>query len=118
MGSGFIHFNFTPRGQSGDKATPSLIGNVPHGNFLREPRIFLGGFSGIEGPQKGGFGSCTVASQVLRREDPPNELVEYMPRKMNKEFHASLDAQARNIKVILEDIENLSTLRVSYLMFG
>ena len=28
VGSRFIHFNFTPRGQSGDKATPSLIGDV------------------------------------------------------------------------------------------
>src|SRR6266550_1655634 len=47
VGSGFIHFNFTPRGQYGDKATPSLIGDVVHGVFLRQQRIFLGGLSGI-----------------------------------------------------------------------
>ena len=39
VGSGFIHFNFTPWGESGDKATPSLIGGVPQGVFLREQRI-------------------------------------------------------------------------------
>src|SRR6185436_10422934 len=75
VGSGFIHFNFTPWGRSGDKATPSLIGDVTAGVFLRQPRIFLGGLSGIVGPQKVGFGSCTVAGQVLRREVPPNRLV-------------------------------------------
>ena len=55
VGSGFIHFNYTPRGHAGDKATPSLIGDVVHGVFLRQPRIFLGGLSGIVGPQKVGF---------------------------------------------------------------
>src|SRR5262245_55619865 len=50
VGSGFIHFNYTPRGHTGDKATPSLIGDVVHGVFLRQPRIFLGGLSGIVGP--------------------------------------------------------------------
>jgi hypothetical protein len=81
MGSGFIHFNFTPRGRSGDKATPSLIGDVVHGVFLRQPRIFLGGLSGIVGPQKVGFGSFTVAGQVLRREVPSNRIVGDVPCK-------------------------------------
>jgi hypothetical protein len=114
VGSGFIHFNFTPRGQSGDKATPSLIGDVPHGIFLRQPRIFLGGLSGIVGPQKVGFGSCTVAGQVLRKEVPPNRLVGDVPRKIDKEFHASLDAPARILKVNLEYIGNLNALRAWY----
>ena len=39
VGSGFIHFNYTPRGQQGDKATPSLIGNAVQG----------GAFSGTSG---------------------------------------------------------------------
>ena len=42
VGSGFIHFNFTPRGQSGDKATPSLIGDVAHGVFLGSLEFFWG----------------------------------------------------------------------------
>ena len=67
VGSGFIHFNFTPWGNSGDKATPSLIGNVTEGVFLDKPPVFLGGMSGIVGPKEIGFGSMTVAGQVVRR---------------------------------------------------
>src|SRR5262245_52539783 len=114
VGSGFIHFNFTPRGQSGDKATPSLIGDVAHGVFLRQPRIFLGGLSGIVGSQKVGFGSCTVAGQVLRREVPPNRLVGDVPRKVDREFYVSADAPARILKLNLEYIGNLTALLIWY----
>src|SRR5215471_9560507 len=107
VGSGFIHFNFTPRGKSGDKATPSLIGDVPHGVFLRQRRIFLGGLSGIVGPQKVGFGSCTVAGQVLRREVPSNRLVGDVPRKVDKEFYARVEAPHRILKLNLEYIGHL-----------
>src|SRR5215471_530626 len=107
VGSGFIHFNFTPRGQSGDKATPSLVGDVPHGVFLRQRRIFLGGLSGIVGPQKVGFGSFTVAGQVLRREAPPNRLVGDVPRKVDKEFYARVEAPHRILKLNLEYIGHL-----------
>jgi UDP-N-acetylglucosamine/UDP-N-acetylgalactosamine diphosphorylase len=114
VGSGFIHFNFTPRGQSGDKATASLIGDVPHGVFLRQRRIFLGGLSGIVGPQKVGFGSCTVAGQVLRREVPSNRLVGDVPRKVDKEFDARVEAPNRILKLNLEYIGHLTALRAWY----
>jgi hypothetical protein len=114
VGSGFIHFNFTPRGQSGDKATPSLIGDVAHGVFLRQRRIFLGGLSGIVGPQKVGFGSCTVAGQVLRREVPSNRLVGDVPRKVDRDFYAPLDAPSRILKLNLEYIGQLTALQVWY----
>jgi hypothetical protein len=114
VGSGFIHFNFTPRGQSGDKATPSLIGDVPHGVFLRQQRIFLGGLSGIVGPQKVGFGSCTVAGQVLRREVPSNRLVGDVPRKVDKDFDAPLDAPSRIVRLNLEYIGHLNALQAWY----
>ena len=114
VGSGFIHFNFTPRGKSGDKATPSLIGDVPHGVFLRQRRIFLGGLSGIVGPQKVGFGSCTVAGQVLRREVPSNRLVGDVPRKVDKDFYAPLDAPSRILKLNLEYIGHLTALQAWY----
>src|ERR1700722_12785897 len=68
VGSGFIHFNFTPWGENGDKATPSMIGGIPRGVFLREERIFIGGASGMVGPNRIGFGSLTVAGQVIRSE--------------------------------------------------
>ncbi len=67
VGSGFIHFNFTPWGARGDKATPSLIGDVPRGVFLREPKIFLGGSAGLVGPGQVGYGAITGAGQVVRK---------------------------------------------------
>jgi len=67
VGSGFIHFNFTPWGAQGDKATASLIGDVPRGVFLGEPKIFLGGSAGLVGPGRVGFGAITGAGQVVRR---------------------------------------------------
>lgn len=67
IGSGFIHFNYTPYGRTGDKATPSLFGNVTEGVFLDQERIFLGGLSGVVGPQTVGFGAMTVAGQVIRK---------------------------------------------------
>jgi len=114
VGSGFIHFNFTPWGKSGNKATPSLIGDVPHGVFLRQPRIFLGGLSGIVGPQKVGFGSCTVAGQVLRREVPSHRLVGDVPRQVDRDFHAQIEAPSRVLKLNLEYIGNLAALQVWY----
>jgi UDP-N-acetylglucosamine/UDP-N-acetylgalactosamine diphosphorylase len=84
VGSGFIHFNFTPWGARGDKATPSLVGDVVRGVFLREPRIFLGGSAGLVGPASVGYGAVTGAGQVVRRSVPertvliePARAVEY-----------------------------------------
>jgi hypothetical protein len=65
VGSGFIHFNFTP---AGDKATPSLFGDAARGVFLREPRIFLGGQSGAVGPIRVGYGSVLAAGAVYRHD--------------------------------------------------
>ncbi len=67
IGSGFIHFNFTPFGLTGDKATPSLFGDVPRGVLMRSPRIFLGGAGGVVGPLSVGFGTVLAAGSVWRR---------------------------------------------------
>jgi hypothetical protein len=114
VGSGFIHFNYTPRGRSGDKATPSLIGDVVHGVFLRQQRIFLGGLSGIVGPQKVGFGSFTVAGQVVRKEIPANRMVGDVPRKVDTQFYASTEAPKRIMKLNLEYIGQLTALQAWY----
>src|SRR5215471_7438923 len=108
VGSGFIHFNYTPRGRAGDKATPSLVGDVVHGVFLRQPRIFLGGLSGIVGPQKVGFGSFTVAGQVVRREIPSNRLVGDVPRKVDREFYNFTEGPNRILNLNLEYIGQLT----------
>jgi len=114
VGSGFIHFNYTPRGRAGDKATPSLVGDVVHGVFLRQPRIFLGGLSGIVGPQKVGFGSFTVAGQVLRREAPPNRIVGDAARRIDKDFRTLAEFPSRILKLNLEYIGQLSALQAWY----
>jgi len=114
VGSGFIHFNYTPRGRAGDKATPSLIGDVVHGVFLRQPRIFLGGLSGIVGPQKVGFGSLTAAGQVLRREVPANRIVGDLARSIDKEFRALNQFPSRILQLNLGYIGQLAALQAWY----
>ncbi|MDH4121916.1 MAG: hypothetical protein OEV94_10025 [Deltaproteobacteria bacterium] len=57
VGSGAVHFNYSPRG---DKATGSLLGHVT-GVFLRSPRLFLGGNLSLLGPAQAEFGAETGA---------------------------------------------------------
>ncbi|MBW2732581.1 MAG: UDP-N-acetylglucosamine pyrophosphorylase, partial [Deltaproteobacteria bacterium] len=75
VGSSFIHFNFTPQGARGDKATPSLIGDIPRGVMLRSSRIFLGGQAGIVGPVSMDYGTVLAAGFVYRQDHGPDELV-------------------------------------------
>jgi len=75
VGSSFIHFNFTPFGRNGDKATPTLVGDVPRGVMLRAPRIFLGGQGGLIGPMHIDYGTVLAAGCVYRRDHGPDELV-------------------------------------------
>ncbi|MBN1104300.1 MAG: UDP-N-acetylglucosamine pyrophosphorylase [Deltaproteobacteria bacterium] len=65
VGSSYIHFNFTP---SGEKTTPSLIGDVPRGVMLNEPPIFLGGQGGMVGPLRLGYGNVVAAGTILRQD--------------------------------------------------
>lgn len=63
VGSSYIHFNYTPQQ---DKATPSLLGDVPRGVMLREPPIFLGGQGGLVGPARIAYGVVVSAGTILR----------------------------------------------------
>jgi hypothetical protein len=65
IGSSYIHFNFTPHQ---DKATPSLIGDVPQGVFLDQPPIFLGGQGGIVGPARIAYGTVIPAGSICRQD--------------------------------------------------
>ncbi|MGZ3649074.1 MAG: UDP-N-acetylglucosamine pyrophosphorylase [Syntrophales bacterium] len=67
VGSSYIHFNYTP---NQDKATPSLIGDVPRGVMLNQPPIFLGGQGGLVGPVRIGYGSIIAAGVICRRDYP------------------------------------------------
>jgi UDP-N-acetylglucosamine/UDP-N-acetylgalactosamine diphosphorylase len=65
IGSSYIHFNFTPHQ---DKATVSLIGDVPHGVLLNRNPIFLGGQGGLVGPVRIAFGTVIAAGVIHRRD--------------------------------------------------
>lgn len=68
IGSGAVHFNFTPRG---DKATGSLLGNVVDGVFLDEARIFIGGNTSLIGPLRAAFGAYAAAGGRFTRDLAP-----------------------------------------------
>lgn len=73
VGSSYIHFNFSAHG---DKATPSMVGDVPQGVMLDQPPAFLGGQGGLVGPVKLAFGTVVAAGTILRRDVlAPNQLV-------------------------------------------
>ena len=115
VGSGFIHFNFTPWGESGDKATPSIVGGIPRGVFLREERIFIGGLSGMVGPQRVGFGSFSVAGQIIRSDIADHRIYSDRPRKIDAPWDFGIrgttdDRLQRN----LEYIGHLCALRAWY----
>jgi UDP-N-acetylglucosamine/UDP-N-acetylgalactosamine diphosphorylase len=63
---GSIHFNFTP---NQDKATASLIGDVPRGVMLNQSPIFLGGQGGMVGPRRLGFGITVAAGTIVRKDE-------------------------------------------------
>lgn len=66
VGSSYIHFNYTP-GQ--DKATPSLLGDVPNGVMLKQRPIFLGGQGGLVGPCRLAFGTTVAAGTICRKDE-------------------------------------------------
>lgn len=69
IGSSYIHFNFTPHG---DKATPSIAGDVPRGVFRDCSRIFLGGQGGLVGPARIAYG-VVIPAGIVWRGDAPEE---------------------------------------------
>src|SRR5882757_5916088 len=115
VGSGFIHFNFTPWGESGDKATPSIVGGIPHGVFLREERIFLGGISGMVGPLRVGFGSFTAAGQVIRSDVPAGRIHSETARRIDAPWDfRPRGPVAPRVERNLEYIGHLMALRAWY----
>jgi bifunctional UDP-N-acetylglucosamine pyrophosphorylase / glucosamine-1-phosphate N-acetyltransferase len=76
VGSSYVHFNFTPHQ---DKATASLIGDVPRGVMLDRRPVFLGGQGGLVGPARIAFG-CLVPAGVVYRHDALHEGMILHPR--------------------------------------
>lgn len=115
VGSSYIHFNYTP---NQDKATASLLGDVPRGVMLREPPIFLGGQGGLVGPARIGFGTVIAAGEIWREDCPEGGKLlrgAKEPSSM-KDFHPGLygDIRRRVTNNVLY-LANLKALRQWYL---
>ncbi len=116
VGSSYIHFNYTP---NQDKATASLIGDVPRGVMLREPPIFLGGQGGIIGPVRIGYGVVVAARTIIRKDllEENTLFIDY-PARVSKKvpFHRGLYNNPKRIfKLNISYIANLIALRIWYL---
>jgi hypothetical protein len=114
VGSSYIHFNYTPRQ---DKATPSLIGDVPRGVMLREPPIFLGGQGGIVGPVQIDYGTVIPAGIICRQDVKTEGILGSSPfsTEKKKEFVAGNCGDViRKVKHNIEYVANLSALRQWY----
>jgi UDP-N-acetylglucosamine/UDP-N-acetylgalactosamine diphosphorylase len=115
VGSSYIHFNYTP---SQDKATASLLGDVPRGVMLDMPPIFLGGQGGMVGPSRIAFGTV-IAAGVICRDDVLEEGLLYTGRptssgrsiRIRSSVRVGLDRSFRNN---LHYLGNIRALRVWY----
>jgi bifunctional UDP-N-acetylglucosamine pyrophosphorylase/glucosamine-1-phosphate N-acetyltransferase len=114
IGSSYIHFNFTPHQ---DKATPSLIGDVPHGVFLDRSPIFLGGQGGLVGPVRIAYGTVISAGTICRKDileegeifAPPTGATE--SRKFTPGIYRAINRTVENNLIY---IGNLWALRAWY----
>ncbi|MCK9275289.1 MAG: UDP-N-acetylglucosamine pyrophosphorylase [Syntrophales bacterium] len=114
VGSSYIHFNYTP---NQDKATASLIGDVPNGVMLRERPIFLGGQGGIVGPARIGYGTVVAAGVVLRDDLPEGGMIIAGGGEAHREkpFHFGFYADVeRRINHNINYIGNLMALKEWY----
>ena len=113
IGSSFIHFNYTPHG---DKATASLIGDVPRGVMLDQDPIFLGGQGGVAGPVRIEFGTVQAAGLVSRKDvlEPGQLVVPEAPAPVVKPYGTGYRSVARVVRNCAIYIGNLAALQVWY----
>jgi UDP-N-acetylglucosamine/UDP-N-acetylgalactosamine diphosphorylase len=114
IGSSYVHFNFTPHQ---DKATASLIGDVPNGVFLDNHPVFLGGQGGLVGPSRIAYGSVVAAGGVCRHDilEPDQLHISPSPdagtRSYETGVYRGIDRIVRNNLVY---IGNIAALREWY----
>ncbi len=114
VGSSYIHFNFTP---DADKATPSLVGDVPRGVMLNRPPVFLGGQGGMVGPVRLGFGNVVAAGSIIRRDYPEDGqlIYEAPPASRVREYRpASYPSFRRIVENNIVYLANLAALAEWY----
>jgi acetyltransferase-like isoleucine patch superfamily enzyme len=83
VGSSYIHFNYTP---DQDKATPSLIGDVPRGVMLNQKAIFLGGQGGLVGPMRLGYGTVIAAGTIYRKDFPQGDGLLFAGSRLKRKY--------------------------------
>ncbi len=114
VGSSYIHFNYTPQQ---DKATPSLIGDVPRGVMLREDPIFLGGQGGIVGPLKIAYGTVIPAGVICRPNFKGNGILWSSPASSEKKKKITIGTYGdirRKVNNNIIYVANLLALRQWY----
>lgn len=99
VGSSYIHFNFTPQQ---DKATPSLIGDVPKGVMLNQSPIFLGGQGGLVGPSRLAYGVIIAAGTIFRNDELRENRLIFGGASKNGNIHFTPGAYS-NVKRIFNN---------------
>lgn len=107
VGSSYIHFNFTP---NQDKATASLIGDIPRGVMLNQNPIFLGGQGGIVGPCRLEYGTVTAAGTICRKDElrPDRLIMGGSTRSANVQFTRGLHLTLK--RVIMNNVYYIASL--------
>src|SRR5208337_2858456 len=114
VGSSYIHFNYTPQQ---NKATPSLIGDVPRGVMLREPPIFMGGQGGLVGPAQIDYGTVIPAGIICRQDytagkmPVPLPVSSFRPKIFVTGVYSDIN---RKVRHNIEYVANLLALRQWY----
>jgi hypothetical protein len=115
IGSSYIHFNYTPHQ---DKATASMIGDVPRGVMLDQRPVFLGGQGGLVGPVRIGYGNVIPAGVIHRRDAPEGGQLLYpqpeLPKKPRAYRPDTYGEIARVVDNNLLYIANLRALQLWY----
>jgi len=117
VGSSYVHFNYSPQG---DKATPSLFGDVAQGVFLNKAPIFLGGQGGTVGPVRVDYGTIFAAGSINRSNRLEPETL-FLTGNPNEDFSLPYNAKAYgdvNLKFINNCyyVLNLQLLKSWYLI--
>lgn len=115
VGSSYIHFNYT---QNQDKATASLIGDIPRGVMLNQKPIFLGGQGGMVGPVTIEYGTIVAAGTIVRKDiDKADTMLLGSPAiARSMPFHTNLYSNLpRIIKLNINYIASLIALKFWYI---
>ena len=114
VGSSYIHFNFTPHQ---DKATASLVGDVPRGVLLDQAPIFLGGQGGLVGPCRIEYGTVIPAGLVCRKDVAEPDKI-HIPQTLRAGSIAYRQGVYKSVKRVIQSnlnyIGNLHALKAWY----